>query len=181
MPLSAVLHGFHSVWLRSAAVQSAARALLGGALLSLMGAGVTMAQDGASIARDFHRQHAPEIITDFADFLRLPNVASNLDDMAANARFIERYIAARGFTSRVVSAGGAPYVIAERPGSPGAPTVLIYAHFDGQPVVPDDWVSPPFAPTLWSAMPGSPRSAAQGSRPASLRSRVAPHGASRGR
>lgn len=156
MPLSAVLPLSHGACLRGTALQSAARGLLCAALLSLVGAGAAMAQDGASIARDFHQQHASNIITDLADFLRLPNVASNLDDMAANARFIERYIATRGFTSRVVSAGGAPYVIAERPGSPGAPTVLIYAHFDGQPVVAEDWVSPPFTPTLWSAMPGSP-------------------------
>src|SRR6056297_229464 len=156
MPSTAVVPRSHCAQRRSAPLQSAARAFLGAALLSLIGAGATLAQDGASIARDFHRQHAQDIITDFASFLRLPNVASNLDDMTANAHFIERYVAARGFTSRVVSAGGAPYVIAERPGSPGAPTVLIYAHFDGQPVVPQDWVSPPFTPTLWSAMPGSP-------------------------
>lgn len=155
MPWSSVLPSSHGARRRSAALPGAAR-VLGGALLSLIGAGATMAQDGASIAREFHQQQAPRIISDFADFLRLPNVASNLDDMAANARFIERYIAERGFSSRTVSAGGAPYVIAERPGSPGAPRVLIYAHYDGQPVVPENWVSPPFEPTLWSAMPGTP-------------------------
>jgi acetylornithine deacetylase/succinyl-diaminopimelate desuccinylase-like protein len=75
--------------------------------------------------------------------------------MRANAEFIQRYIGQRGFTSRVVTAGGAPYVIAERPGASDAPTVLIYAHYDGQPVIPEDWVSPPFEPTLWSDVPGS--------------------------
>jgi len=131
-----------------------ARALTGGALLWLC-ASAAMAQRGAEIARDFHRQHAPGIIADFVEFLRLPNVASNLDDMAINARFIETYIAQRGFSSRIVSGGGAPYLIAERPGSADAPTVLIYAHYDGQPVVPESWVSPPFEPTLWSALPGT--------------------------
>jgi acetylornithine deacetylase/succinyl-diaminopimelate desuccinylase-like protein len=141
--------------LRVASVRPAVRGLLAGTLLFLLGTGPSLAQEAAGIARDFHQQNSQRIISDFAEFLRLPNVASDLDDMAANTRFIERYIAERGFSSRVVSAGGAPYVIAERPGSPGAPTVLIYAHFDGQPVVPEDWVSPPFEPTLWSAMPGA--------------------------
>jgi acetylornithine deacetylase/succinyl-diaminopimelate desuccinylase-like protein len=115
-----------------------------------------MAQEGARTAREFREQNTQAILSDFAEFLRLPNVASNLDDMAANADFIQAYIGERGFRSRVVAAGGAPYIIAERAGRPGAPTVLIYAHYDGQPVVPEDWVSPPFEPTLWSAMPGTP-------------------------
>lgn len=130
--------------------------VLAAGVLSWLCASGAAAQQGAELARQFHRQHAPAIIADFAGFLRLPNVASNLDDMAGNARFIQAYIAQRGFASRVVSAGGAPYVIAERPGSAGAPTVLIYAHYDGQPVVPESWVSPPFEPTLWSALPGTP-------------------------
>jgi acetylornithine deacetylase/succinyl-diaminopimelate desuccinylase-like protein len=138
---------------RSVQVQRIAR-VAGAAVLCLCAWGAA-AQQGAGIAREFHRQQAPAIIADFAEFLRLPNVASNLEDMAANARFIQAYIAKRGFTSRIVSGGGAPYVIAERPGSPGAPTVLIYAHYDGQPVVPESWVSPPFEPTLWSALPGT--------------------------
>ena len=129
------------------------------AITNLMGVAMLMAsfslsaQDAATIARNYHHAHTADIVSDFRDFLRLPNVATNHADMQANAAFIQKYIGRRGFSSKVVSAGGAPYVVAERPGAEGAPTVLIYAHFDGQPVIPDQWSSPPFEPTLWSDNP----------------------------
>ena len=111
------------------------------------------AQEAAKIAKAYHEAEAGNIVADFRQFLSLPNVASDHADMQANAAFIQKYIGKRGFTSKVVSAGGAPYVVAERPGAEGAPTVLIYAHFDGQPVIPNQWSSPPFEPTLWSDNP----------------------------
>ena len=83
----------------------------------------------------------------------MPNVAENIDDMLVNANYIVSYISKRGFKSEIISAGGAPYVVAERTGSPSAPVVLIYAHFDGQPVIPPNWSSPPFSPTLWTTNP----------------------------
>ena len=115
------------------------------------------AQEGATIARDYHVKNTHRIISDFRTFLSFPNVASNVEDMMDNARFIEGYVAKRGFVSKIVSAGGAPYVVSERRGPKDAPTVLIYAHFDGQPVIPSQWSSPPFEPTLWTSNPLNPK------------------------
>ena len=91
------------------------------------------------------------MLGEFGQFLSLPNISANHDDMLANASWIENFIAARGFTSRIVTAGRAPYVLAERHQSADGPTILIYAHFDGQPVDAANWTSPPFEPTLKAA------------------------------
>ncbi|GAB5414456.1 MAG: M20/M25/M40 family metallo-hydrolase [Congregibacter sp.] len=92
--------------------------------------------------------HGAQLLGDFRALLSLPNISTNLDDMQRNANWIEEYIARRGFTSRTVRANGAPYIIAERKVEGAEQTVLIYAHFDGQPVEPANWATPPFEPTL---------------------------------
>ncbi|PCI64476.1 MAG: peptidase M20 [Kordiimonadales bacterium] len=92
-----------------------------------------------------------EILSDFRDFLALPNVATSNEDMLVNAHWITSYIGKRGFTSQIVSAGGAPYVLAEKKTQGATKTIVIYAHFDGQPVAPENWASPPFEPILRTA------------------------------
>lgn len=107
---------------------------------------------GGACAEDtihqYRTKHELQILSDFRDFLSLPNVANSTPDMMANAAWIERYIAKRGFTSQIVAEGGAPYVIAERKQPGASQTILIYAHFDGQPADRRNWSSPPFEPTL---------------------------------
>ncbi|HET6629545.1 MAG TPA: M20/M25/M40 family metallo-hydrolase [Woeseiaceae bacterium] len=88
------------------------------------------------------------ILEDFVELLSIPNVATSLPDMQRNAAHIVGLLEARGFTTQVLRAGGAPYVYAELPAPGAAGTVLIYAHFDGQPVQAENWAYPPFSPTL---------------------------------
>jgi len=97
---------------------------------------------------EYRSQREAAIITDFVDLLALPNVATNLPDMERNADHISGLLETRGFATRRLRAGGAPYVYAELM-TPGATeTILIYAHFDGQPVQEENWQYPPFSPTL---------------------------------
>jgi acetylornithine deacetylase/succinyl-diaminopimelate desuccinylase-like protein len=118
--------------------------------------GASMLASGAAYADEAIKAYvdanAHQIMADFRDFLSMPNVASDTEDMMKNARWITDYIGKRGFESEIVSAGGAPYVIAEKKVAGATKTVLIYAHFDGQPVAPENWATPPFTPTLRDGM-----------------------------
>jgi len=106
------------------------------------------ADDAALAARAYREANDARILADFREFLKLPNVASDRTDMGANADWIEAYLGQRGFETQRWEAGGAPYVFAEKRFAGAEKTLLIYAHFDGQPVVPEEWASPPWTPTL---------------------------------
>ena len=97
---------------------------------------------------DYRREREARIIADFVELLALPNVADFPEDMARNASHITGLLESRGFTVRGLSAGGSPYLFAELGDDPSRETVMFYAHYDGQPVIEDEWAYPPFSPTL---------------------------------
>ncbi len=109
---------------------------------------VAVAQDNGRYVSEFRKANELAILNDFRSLLLLPNTGSRRGMQQKNADWIIDYVSRRGFTARSVSAGGEPYVIAERL-TPGATkTVLFYAHYDGQPVIEENWSSPPFEPVL---------------------------------
>ena len=71
------------------------------------------------------------------------------DEVHRSAQKVADLLRDAGFAQvDIVSADGAPAVIAHHPAPPGAPTVLLYAHHDVQPEGdPAQWDSPPFEPT----------------------------------
>ena len=121
-------------------------------LLTTLNVGNSFAEKTSlQIAADVNRYRSErevEILQDFVDLLSLPNDSVNLADMDVNAKFITEMLESRGVTTQVLRAGGAPYVYGEL-STPGASeTILLYAHFDGQPVESENWTYPPFSPTL---------------------------------
>ncbi len=87
------------------------------------------------------------------EFLRIPSVSARSEHRQDTVRAAE-WLAARmrdvGLTTEVVPTDGHPIVIGEwRKAGDGAPTVLIYGHYDVQPAEPLElWESPPFEPTV---------------------------------
>jgi acetylornithine deacetylase/succinyl-diaminopimelate desuccinylase-like protein len=108
--------------------------------------------DAASLrakVRAWRQAHEPGILREFVELLALPNVAHTPADIRKNADHILTLLRARGLQSRLLEVeGGVPAVYAETPASVAAPTVLIYAHYDGQPVDPAQWTTPPWQPVL---------------------------------
>jgi acetylornithine deacetylase/succinyl-diaminopimelate desuccinylase-like protein len=95
----------------------------------------------------------PSVRADLEALVRIPSVSADparADDVRRSAEVTADLLRAEGFEDvRILSAaGGAPAVLARRPAPEGAPTVLLYAHHDVQPVGdPADWESEPFEPT----------------------------------
>ncbi len=108
--------------------------------------------DAAEATREWRQAHEQEIVDGFAGFLRLPNVASDPVSLRRNAEFIAEMLAPRGFEVQLLEAEGSPPAVFAERLTPGAETTLmIYAHYDGQPVNASDWASDPWTPVLRDA------------------------------
>jgi acetylornithine deacetylase/succinyl-diaminopimelate desuccinylase-like protein len=92
-------------------------------------------------------------LDDLKGWLRIPSI-STLPEHAGDIRRAAEYAADQlrriGFENvGLISTQGHPLVYGEWLKAPGKPTVLIYGHYDVQPVDPVDlWESPPFEPTV---------------------------------
>jgi len=105
--------------------------------------------DVAGDARDWRLQHEQSIIDSFADLLRIPNVASDTANIRRNAEHISTMLQSRKFRVQLLELEGSPPVIFAERLRPGAKTTLmIYAHYDGQPVNDAHWASDPWTPVL---------------------------------
>ena len=94
-----------------------------------------------------------ERLADFLELLRIPSIGT-LKEHDADTRHAAEFIAERltgiGFDNvEIAPTGGHPIVYADWLHAEGAPTVLVYAHYDVQPVDPLDlWKRPPFEPVI---------------------------------
>jgi len=104
---------------------------------------------GGDAARSHVAAHGPAILRELADLVALPNVASDLEAMRVNASRLEEMLARRGIATRRLEVDGAPPALfGELPVLGAERTLVFYAHYDGQPVDPAEWATPPFVPTL---------------------------------
>ena len=88
---------------------------------------------------------------DLSSLLRIPSISADAKhqaDMRTAAEWVAGQFRGMGLTPELVETSGQPLVYAESPHVPGKPTVLVYGHYDVQPVEPlNEWISPPFEPT----------------------------------
>ncbi len=99
--------------------------------------------------RSWVRAHEGAVLREFADLLAIPNLASDGPNIRRNAERIAAMLGRRGIAAGLLDGeGGPPVVYGERPAPGSRRTVVIYAHYDGQPVDPAKWTSPPWKPVL---------------------------------
>ena len=108
-------------------------------------------------ARGYREQHEGAIVTEFAELLSLPNLASDSAGIRRNADHLLGMLARRGFTNtRLLTVPNAPPAVYGELPAPGATrTLVLYAHYDGQPLDPKQWTTPPWSPVLRTAEPGA--------------------------
>ena len=97
-------------------------------------------------------QHADRFLEELKEFLRIPTVSADPEckpHLVRGAEFVHKQLADLGMKAEIVPTAGHPIVYAEWLGAPGAPTVMVYGHYDVQPPDPLDlWTTPPFEPTV---------------------------------
>lgn len=95
----------------------------------------------------------PRLLSELAEFLSIPSI-STLPEHAGDCRRAAQWLVDQLFalgcpTVQLIEGEGHPVVWGEGPVVPGAPTLLIYGHYDVQPVDPiDEWHTPPFEPSI---------------------------------
>jgi acetylornithine deacetylase/succinyl-diaminopimelate desuccinylase-like protein len=113
-------------------------------LLLFVGAFPVFAQTTQEKVRDYRRANEHQLLREYFDFLSLPNVASDVQNIRRNATRIMEMMKLRGLEPRLLEADSPttpPAVYAEWK-TPGAQrTLLFYAHYDGQPTDPKQWTS----------------------------------------
>jgi len=102
--------------------------------------------------KKFLSDNDPRIHNELFEFLRIPSVSAKSDhnaDTTRAAEWVKASLDRIGVPAKIYPTAGHPVVVGEWRNAPGAPTVLIYGHYDVQPAEPLDlWTSPPFEPTV---------------------------------
>ena len=108
-------------------------------------------QPGGSVARAFREANGPRIISEYAELLSMPNVASDSAGIWENAEYISARLSDRGVESRLLTLPGANPIVFGEIRVPGATRTLgLYVHYDGQPADPANWTHEPWEPTLYN-------------------------------
>ncbi len=101
-----------------------------------MSSGLTTADDHTAVER-------------LLDYLRQPSVSTTGEGFPAATERAAHEMVLAGLQPTVLDTPGRPAVFGKRTGPPGAPTVLIYGHYDVQPTGPVDlWRTDPWSPVV---------------------------------
>ena len=118
-------------------------------LVLLAVAAAAQTDPAALAARRWREAHERAILKEFFDLLAMPNLARDEAAIRRNAAAVQAVLERRGVKTRLLEGPGAPPVVYGEIATPGATrTVVFYAHYDGQPLDPKEWATPPWQPVV---------------------------------
>jgi len=140
-------------------MQNARRSLLSNALIrfsvGLVAALPAWAGPAAQEIGSYRTAHEAAILDEFMELLKIPNLASDPGNSRRNAEAIAAMMRRRGLSPRMLEPrdkpDAPPLVYGEWKVPKARQTLVLYAHYDGQPVNPSEWATSPWTPTLRSA------------------------------
>ncbi|HEY2349917.1 MAG TPA: dipeptidase [Puia sp.] len=107
--------------------------------------------------KTYQDNHQEKFLEELKALLRIPSISSDSThqvDMVTCATAVRKALLDAGATkAEIFPTAGHPVVYAEKIEDATKPTVLVYGHYDVQPVDPLDlWHTPPFEPTIKNGM-----------------------------
>ncbi len=119
------------------------------------GPGAAQSPDPAVVRAELQRWVAANqrpVVAELAELLRIPNHARDSVNIRRNAAHLVGMLQRRGFQTDLLEVPGAPPFVYGELRTPGATrTLVLYAHYDGQPTDASRWSTAPFEPTLFDA------------------------------
>jgi len=119
------------------------------ALLALASLAGAQSNPAAQAAHAWRETHERAILAEFVGLLAIPNLARDSEGIRRNAAAVSALLEKRGVRTRLLEIPGAPPVVYGELLTPGATrTIIFYAHYDGQPLDPKEWATPPWEPVV---------------------------------
>ena len=88
-------------------------------------------------------------ITRLIDYVRHPSISAQNIGIREVAELLSGHLRALGMAVEAIDTPGHPMIFGQLGNDPARPTILLYGHYDVQPPEPlEDWISPPFEPTI---------------------------------
>jgi len=124
------------------------------AAMTLTATDVARANSPVDAARAYYAANAGRIMSEYAEFLSLPNRAHDPEDIGRNALWLREALTRRGVQVEILELPEAPPVVygvlKATVKLEGRRVIGFYAHYDGQAVVTEKWTQSPWKATLYT-------------------------------
>ncbi|MCP1909500.1 acetylornithine deacetylase/succinyl-diaminopimelate desuccinylase-like protein [Bradyrhizobium elkanii] len=140
-------------WLMLKSVRGTVKLTYEEAGLSHMTPNVSQIAAGAELSKVFRHIDAnkDQFVSRLVDYLRHPSISAHNMGVSEVSELLVSILNRLGLEARTIPTSGHPMVMGRWERAPGAPTVLLYGHYDVQPPDPlEAWISPPFEPAVRS-------------------------------